>query len=283
MLRLALILAALAGAGAAHAQALDGRLKRIAETKTINIAYRADAMPFSFDDKGTIDGFSIELCKRVVRSMERQLKVQGLKINWVRVTSGTRFQAVAKGQADMECGSSSITLERMRQVDFSSIIFIETTGLLVKGASGARSMADLSGKVIAVVAGTTNERAINAHLKLRQMNATVAPFKTRDEAFAALEAGKVDAFASDKLLLLGASTNSKDPKALLLLTDELSYEPYGIVLPRGDSSLRLAVNTGLSRIYGSGEIVEVYRQWFAAFGRPAPILEAAYTIGVIHE
>ena len=279
-----LALALLFAAGSVHAQGLDGRLKTIAATKTITIAYRADATPFSFmDDKKLVGGFSIDLCKRVVNSIERQLNLQGLQIRWLPVTTQTRFDAVAKGQADMECGSSTVTLSRLKQVDFSSYIFIASTGLLVKSASGLRSLSDLADRKIAVIAGTTNENAIRAQLKRRQLNATVLPFKTRDEAFAALEDGKVDAFANDKLLLVGAARNAKDQKSLSLLPDELSFEPYGIVLPRGDAAFRLAVNTGLSQIYSSGEISEIFGRWFGRFGDPGPVIRALYILGAIPE
>jgi glutamate/aspartate transport system substrate-binding protein len=176
-----------------------------------------------------------------------------------------------------------MTLTRMKEVDFSSVIFVETTGLLIKTASGLRSLSDMGGKKIAVVGGTTNERAIHAQLKRRQLDATVTPFPSRDEALAALEEGKADAFASDRLLLLGAATKAKDPRALALLADQLSFEPYGIVLPRGDAAFRLAVNTGLAQVYAGDEIVEIFRRWFAAFGRPSAIMEAAYALGAIPE
>ena len=285
MLRtLALFTFALFAAGAVHAQALDGRLKKIAGAKAISVAYRADAVPFSFvNDKGQPDGFTIDLCKRVINSIERQLNVAGLKVNWVPVTVQTRFEAVAKGRADMECGSSTITLARMKEVDFSSVTFVESTGLLARTEAGVRSLSDLSGKRIAVVAGTTNERAINEQLKRRQMSATVVPFKSRDEALAALEEGKVDAFASDRLLLVGAGSKAKDPRALTLLSDQLSFEPYAIVVPRGDAGMRLAVNTGLAQVYGGDEIVEIFRRWFGALGRPSAILESAYILGTIPE
>jgi ABC-type amino acid transport substrate-binding protein len=285
MLRIAtLVIAALLAAGAAQAQALDGRLKKIATAKTINIAYRTDAIPFSFaDDKNQPVGFSIDLCKRVVSSIERQLNIQGLQTKWVAVTAQNRFDAVAKGQADLECGASTVTLSRLKQVDFSSYIFVETTGLVVKQAPGYQSISDLSGKTIAVVAGTTNERAINDQLKRRKLNATVVPFKTRDEGFAAVEEGKVDAFASDQLLLVGAASKAKDPASLKLLQDELSFEPYGIALPRGDAAFRLAVNTGLAQIYGSDEIGEIFGRWFARLGTPPPILKAVYLLGAIPE
>jgi ABC-type amino acid transport substrate-binding protein len=279
-----LAFALLLAAGAVHSQNLDGRLKKIAATKTVTIAYRTDATPFSFtDDKKQVGGFSIDLCKRVVNSIERQLNVQGLQVKWLPVTTQTRFDAVAKGQADMECGSSTVTLTRLKQVDFSSYIFVESTGLLIKGASGLRSLSDMSGRKIAVVAGTTNERAVNAQLNRRQISATVIPFTTRDEAFAALEEGNVDAFASDKLLLVGAAGKAKDQKSLTLLPDELSFEPYGIVLPRGDAAFRLAVNTGLAQLYGSGEITDIFGRWFGAFGDPGPVTKVMYLLGAIPE
>jgi ABC-type amino acid transport substrate-binding protein len=277
-----LALALLLAAGTVHAQSQEGRLKKIAATKSVTIAYRSDATPFSFtDDKQQIGGFSIDLCKRVVNMIERQLKLQGLQVKWHPVTSQTRFDAVAKGQADMECGSSTVTLARLKQVDFSSYIFVESTGVLTKAGLGLRSLSDMAGRSIAVIGGTTNESAVNEQLKRRQLNATVVPFKTRDEAFAALEEGKVDAFASDKMLLLGAARNAKDQKSLFLMPDQLSFEPYGIVLPRGDSDFRLAVNAGLAQLYRSGEIMEIFGRWFGALGDPGPVVRAVYLLGAI--
>jgi ABC-type amino acid transport substrate-binding protein len=279
-----LALALLLAAGTVHAQSQEGRLKKIAATKSVTIAYRSDATPFSFtDDKQQIGGFSIDLCKRVVNMIERQLKLQGLQVKWHPVTSQTRFDAVAKGQADMECGSSTVTLARLKQVDFSSYIFVESTGVLTKAALGLRTLSDMSGRRIAVIGGTTNESAVNEQLKRRQLNATVVPFKTRDEAFAALEDGKVDAFASDKMLLLGAARNARDQKSLFLMADQLSFEPYGIVLPRNDPDFRLAVNAGLAQLYRSGEIMEIFGRWFGALGDPGPVVRAVYLLGAIPE
>jgi len=271
--------------GSMQSQAQEGRLKKIASTGTITIAYRADAVPYSYaDDKKQPDGFAIDVCKRVVSQIERQIKAKGpLQVKWLEVTSLTRFDAVAKGNADMECGSTTVTLERLKQVDFSSYIFVESTGLLTKIASNIRSLTDLGGKRISVIGGTTNESAMHSQLNESKVNATVVPFKTRDEAFAALEDGKVDAFASDKLLLIGAAQKSKDPKALTMLPYDFSIEPYGIVLPRGDADFRLAVNAALARIYRSGEIKQIFAQWFGGLGEPTDVVKIMYLLGAIPE
>src|SRR5688572_21786450 len=130
---------------AQEAPVLDGRLKKIRDTKSIAIAHRTDAAPFSFEDnKMQVTGYSVDLCRRVVGAIERQLGLSELKIKWVPVTVQNRFDAVANGQADMECGSSTVTLSRMKTVDFSSFIFVDGTGLLVKATQAAASLGDFS-------------------------------------------------------------------------------------------------------------------------------------------
>jgi len=279
----AIALSALFLAGQAHAQAIDGRLKKILDAKSIAIAYRADAAPFSFlDEQKQPTGYSVELCKEVVRSIEAENRVR-LETRWVPVTIQNRFDAVASGAADMECSSSTVTLSRMKQVDFSSLIFIESTGLLVRSASGARSLEDLKDKRIAVVADTTNARAVIDQIKRRGLGASVMQFKTREEGFDALEAGKADAFASDKLLLVGAAAKAQQPGLLRMLPDDLSFEPYGIALPRGDATFRLAVNAALARLYPSDEMGQLFRRWFGSLGRPSGVLAAVYIFGSIPE
>jgi len=279
---LAALVLALAPALAA-AQPAD-RLKRIKDTKTIAVAHRTDAAPFSFlDEQKKPVGYSVDLCKRVVAQMEQQLGVQGLQIKWVPVTTQSRFDAVAKGDADMECGSSSVTLARMKQVDFSNFIFVDGTGILARSDLNARTLGDLAGKKIAAVAGTTNETALAKGLKERLVNATVVAVKSREEGIAKLEAKEVDAFVSDNLLLLGMARKMKDPKAYAMIDDALSMEPYAIVLPRTDSALRIEVNTALARIFGSQAIGDIYGTWFGSLGRPGAVLRAVYRMGAIPE
>src|SRR5271154_6019968 len=98
-------------------QVPDSRLKTIIAKKVIRIAYRADARPFAFvNDAKEPLGYTIDLCKQVTKSIEQQFGLPELKIEWVPVTVETRFSAVAGGKADMECGSSTVTLGRMKEV-----------------------------------------------------------------------------------------------------------------------------------------------------------------------
>lgn len=268
----------------ALAQPLEGRLKKIKDTKTITLAHRTDAAPFSFvNDKKEPVGYSVDLCKRVVNAIGEQIGVPDLKIKWVAVTTQNRFDAIAKGEADLECGSSSVTLGRMKQVDFSSFIFVDSTTLLVRRDVPGTSLGELGGKKIGVVTGTTNEKALATALKDRMVSVTVVPLKTRDEGLVKLEAKEIDAFAADRILLMGMAGKAKDAKSLALLDDDLSLEGYAIALPRGDAALRLAVNTGLSKIYRGGAIGEIYGAWFGAVGKPSKVLLMTYLFGALPE
>jgi glutamate/aspartate transport system substrate-binding protein len=257
-----LLLVAVLFAALTPAQTTDKTLQRIRDGKTVTIGYRTDAPPFSYEDHGQPAGYTVELCKRVVTSLEQQLKVQPLAVKWVPANVQTRLDLVRKGQVDLECGTTTATLSRMDQVDFSNPVWVDATGLLVRKSVDAKSLGSLAGKSIVVVAGTPNEVALVDALKKGLVNAKVVPVKTYDEAISLLEGGTVDALAAGKVMLAGMASKLKDPAVYQLLDDDIGYVPYAIVLPLGSSGLRLAVNRALSQIYGSDAIVEIFHGTF---------------------
>ena len=280
---LAALLVALAPALAAG-EALDGRLKKIKDSRTIAIAHRTDALPFAYLDAAKQPaGYSIDLCKRVVALLQQQLGTAEIAIRWVPVTTQNRFHAVARGEADMECGSSTVTLARLKEVDFSNYIFVDGTGLLARAELKARSLADFGGRKIGVVRATSNQVALDAALKERLVAATVVPLSTREEGLAKLEAGEIDALASDQVLLLGLGAKAKNPQALAMVEDTMSFEPYAIVLPRTEPALRIEVNTALAKVYRSPAMDEIYVRWFGSLGPPSRLLRAMFMLGAIPE
>ena len=282
MLRLAAFLLCLATPALAHAQAPD-TLKKIRDSKSITIAYRTDALPFSYAGEGKEPaGYTVELCKRVAASVEQQLKTP-LQVKWVPATTQNRLALVQEGRADMECGATTATFSRMEQVDFSTPVFVDTTGLMVRKASGASTLAGLSAKRIAVVAGTTNQRALESALKQQLVSAAVVPVKDRSEGIAALEAGSVEAFAGDKILLHGLAGKIKDATQYEVLPDDLGFEPYAIVLPRGDATFRLAVNRGLAQTYQSDALVEIFKRAFGPSALPTVAMRVVYGLGSFPE
>jgi ABC-type amino acid transport substrate-binding protein len=282
MRRLILLLTALLPA-TTYAQTTDKALQRIRDTKAVRIAYRTDAPPFSSEDRGKPAGYSVDLCKRIVASLEQQLKVQSLAVKWVPANVQTRIDLVRKGEVDMECGTTTATLSRMEQVDFSNPMWVDVTDVFVRKSVGARGLGGLAGRSIAVVAATPNQKALEDSLKKGLVNAKVVPTKTYDEAIALLEGGKVDALAAGRTMLAGLASKLKDVSQYDLLGEDIGYIPYAIVVPLGANGLRLAVNRALSRIYDSDAIAEIFRGAFGPNAKPSPALVIMYRLNIYPE
>ena len=266
------------------AQADGGVLKRIKDSGTITLGYRDNAAPFSFrGTDGRPAGYSVELCSRITGAIRQELKLPALKINWVAVTAQTRLKAVADGKIDMECGMTTVTLARQKQVDFSSLIFVDGSNVLLREDETLRQASDLAGRKIAVQGGTTTEQVLRRTLKTLRVEAEVLPVRTPAEGLALVEDGKAVGFAGDRIALLALAKSARDPDKLQMLAQDYSYEPYAIVLPRGESDLRLAVNRELSRLFRSGDISDILNHWFGALGAPSVLLTAMVYLNSIPE
>jgi ABC-type amino acid transport substrate-binding protein len=278
-------LAVLALIGTALGQELDGTLKKIKTTTTFTIGYRESVPPFSFmgSDKRPV-GYAIDLCMTVASAIEKQLGLENLKLNWVPVTAENRVEMVAQGKVDIECGTTTATLSRQEQVDFSLMTFVDGGSLLsMADAKPGAGLNDLADKRIALIPGTTTEKALNEFLKEQFIKVEVVRVKDHAEGIAAIEAKKADAFASDRGILIGLALTSKDPKRFAFAKLLFSYEPYGLMMRRNDAAFRLAVNRALAALYRSGAIVEIYQRWFAAFGKPSEALQAMYLLNGLPE
>jgi len=185
---------------------------------------------------------------------------------------------VANGSIDLECGTTTNTLSRQEQVDFSHIIFVDGGSLLVSTASNINSLSDVAGKRVAVIPGTTTEKVVAEALQKANVEAELIRVREHSDGIAALESGAADAYASDRVILIGLALTSKDPTRLALAEQYLSYEPYGLMLRRGDTDFRLAVNRVLSRLYRSGQIYPIYERWFGAVDRASPLLQTMYLL-----
>jgi ABC-type amino acid transport substrate-binding protein len=268
----------LAVAFAAPAAAADGpTLERIRSTATMTLAYREGAAPFSFRDReGRVRGYSVELCMLVVASIQKSLGLPSLKIDWRPVDAATRLFAVANGEADIECGTTTITLSRMEKVDFSVPIYVDGGSVLVKRGAKVGKLADLKGRRVAVIPGTTTEDALTRELAAAGVTATLVPVRDAAEGMAALQGGKADALAGDRIVLAGLRQRARNPEALAFVADDFSYEPYALVIRRDDPDFRLAVNRALVAVYKSGDIDTVFQRWLAPLGRPGRLLHAMY-------
>jgi ABC-type amino acid transport substrate-binding protein len=259
-------------------------LTRVRDTRTLVLGHRESSRPFSFlgPDRQPA-GYSVDLCARIAAGLRERLGLTDLAVKWVQVSPQDRLSRVASGAVDIECGSTTITLSRQEQADFTLMTFVDGGSLLSTDAARIDRVSDLDGKRVAIIAGTTTEAALRE--AARKVNVTPRYVMVRDhaEGVAALDAGTADAYASDRVLLIGLGRTARDSAKLNVAREYFSYEPYGLVVRRGDPAFRLAVNRELARLYRSGEIVGILRKWFGDMGDPGALLQAMIILQAIPE
>jgi polar amino acid transport system substrate-binding protein/glutamate/aspartate transport system substrate-binding protein len=255
-----------------------GVLDRVAQEKTIRIAYREDAPPFSFKDKiGEPAGFMVDLCRAVAKKLAEQGNSSSLNVLYVPVTATDRFDAITQQKADLLCEPTSATLSRRQLVDFSIPTFLDGASLMVR-ADGPKKLDELAGRKVGVAAGTTTEESLRNSLKDAGIGTDIVAAKTHRDGLEMLDEGKISAYFADRSILLFLIKDSKAPEKLRLADDYLSVEPYALALPRGDSDFRLAVDRALSHIYRSGEIGPIFERTFGGKAKPSQILQTLYLI-----
>lgn len=238
-------------------------LKRIAERGVINMGHREASVPFAFIGKdGKPQGYSVDLCFKIIDEVKKVTGKSDLKINFVPVTSQTRIALMANGTIDIECGSTTNNLTRQKQVDYLPVTFITGTKLASKKGSGINEIEDLDGKVIALSLGTTNEKAIKRVAKEKGLNIKYVMVKDHPQGWLALSNGRADAYASDHVLLFGLISKSKKPEDFQVTGRFLSYDPYGIMVPQDDSIYRRLGTVVLADLMRSGGINKIYDKWF---------------------
>lgn len=283
-----LLAAAAIAAGCASTPGTPGApastLENIKRTNTVTLGYRTASVPFSFAAPGKEPaGYSIDLCRAVVESLKKDLNLPNLQIKWEAVTVEDRLGKVANGSVDLECGSTTNTMSRRAQVDFSLITFVDGGSFLTKLGANIASVKDLNGKRVAIIPGTSTEKALNAALQQSLAKVTYVTVKDHQDGLIAVREGRADAYASDRVILIGLAITAKDASAFRLSEDLFSYEPYSLVLRRGDPDFRLAVDRTIARLYRTGEIAPIYGRWFGALGSPSPLLQAMYLLNGIPE
>ena len=237
-------------------------LDRIKERGAINMGHREASVPFAYIKDGNVQGYSIDLCDKFVEAIKKETGMPDLKVKHVPVTSQTRLALIANGNIDMECGSTTNNLTRQKQVDYLPVTFITGTKLGSKKGSGITEIEDLEGKAIALSQGTTNEKAIKRVMKEKGIKIKIVNVKDHPQGWLALTSGRVDAYATDDVLLYGLVSKSKNPDDFQVTGRFLSYDPYGLMVPRNDSTFRRIGTVLLADLMRSGEMLEIYNKWF---------------------
>jgi glutamate/aspartate transport system substrate-binding protein len=260
-----LALAAAMFALSAHAQELTGTLKKIKETGAITIGHRESSIPFSYlDDKQQPVGYAMDLCMKVVDAVKAELKMPNLKVNLQPVTSGNRIPQLQAGNIDMECGSTTNSVERQKQVAFGPTYFVINVTAAVKKSSGIKQLADLNGKTISTTSGTTSVPLLKQYEKTKNVDIKEIYGKDHAESFLLLAQDRSAAFVMDDILLAGQIANSDKPGDYLIIPESLRQEPYGMMLRKDDAQFKALVDKTVGAVMKSGEIDRIYAKWFTS-------------------
>lgn len=258
-----------------HAQAT---LKRIDERGQINVGHRESSVPFSYlDNNQQPVGYSIDLCLKIVDEVKKKLG-KDIKIQFVPITTANRIPQITSGAIDMECGTTTITLGRMEQLDFSMPFWITGTQIAVPKKSRVAQAEDLKGKTVGVLQGSSNERALQKLSQEKQLNLKFNYVKDYAEGFLSLETNRIDALAGDGTpLAVFAATKSRRPQDFAVVGRLLTSDPYGVMFQRADAEFRLLVNRALAKAFESGEAEKLLNKHFASTGvKASPDLLALY-------
>jgi len=258
------VLFAAAGVGAdAGAQALTGTLKKIKETGAITVGYRESSIPFSYlDDKQQPIGYAMDLCMKIVNAVKAELKLPNLKLNLQPVTSGNRIPQLQAGNIDIECGSTTNSVERQKQVSFGPTYFVINVTAAVKKASGIKQLANLDGKTISTTSGTTSVPLLKQYEKTKSVHIKEIYGKDHAESFLLLSQDRSAAFVMDDILLAGQIANSSNPGAFMIIPESLRQEPYSMMLRKGDPQFKALIDRTIGGVMKSGEINAIYGKWF---------------------
>jgi glutamate/aspartate transport system substrate-binding protein len=239
-------------------------LRRIKDTGAITIGVREASVPFSFiDAQKQPQGYSIDLCLKIADAVKSELKLSRLDVRFLPVTSSNRIAMVKSGKVDLECGSTTNTRDREKDVAFAYTTFVAGIKMLAKKSSNIESVEDLRGKTVVVTKGTTSETMLKQMNEDRVLKLTILETKDHNDSFAAVADGRAVAFPMDDVLLYGLISKAQKPDDFAVVGRYLSVEPYGIMMRKGDPAFERLVNRTLDDLFQTGEIRRIYARWFS--------------------
>lgn len=215
---------------------------------------------FSFRDPvtGEITGFDVDIAGEVARDIFGSPSHVEYRI----LSSAERITALQKSEVDIVVKTMTITCERRKLVNFSTVYLDAYQRILVPRDSAITKPADLSGKRVCEARGTTS---INRIREITPPPVIVSVVNWAD-CLVTLQQRQVDAVSTDDTLLAGLM--AQDPY-LHIVGPNMGTQPYGIGVNLNNTALVRFVNGTLERIERNGTWNALYRKWLTTLG-PAP-------------
>lgn len=246
----------------AHAGELTGTLKKIHDDGVVVLGVREASIPFSYFDGTRTVGYSQTIALQIVDEIRKTLGTPQLKVHEITVTSSNRTPMLLNSQIDLECGSTTHTVERENVAAFSDSFFQYAVRMITRKNSGITDFADLAGKSVVTTAGTSDERLLRRLNTDKHLNMRITSVRDHQEAFTALKEDRAVAFVMDEPIVYGFKATDPRPDDFVVTGTPLGYEVYACMFRKGDEPFRELVNGVIARAQTSGDAERLYKQWF---------------------
>lgn len=227
------------------------------------LAHRESSIPFSYvgPDARPV-GYALDICKRLADAVKARLGLPAMEVVYRQVTPANRIEAIEKGEAHLECGSTTNNASRREKVAFTIPHFITGARFLVKADSPIDRIDHPALKRVVSTRNTTPLAAVRRINAERALRLEILEAEDHEKAVQMVERGEADAFAMDDVLLFGLAANRAEPKALKVTGRFMTTEPLAIMLPKGDPAFKKLIDDEMRRLILSREVYPIYQRWF---------------------
>lgn len=266
ILRLFVVLGCVSLVGAAQAEVDPGKstLEKLRETRVLTIGVRDAAAPFASIKNGAPQGYTVDICNEVAAGIEKQLKLK-LDVKYVPVSATNRIELLRSGAIDLECGTTTDTKAREKEVSFTFPIFITGARLAVRTNSSITDYKNMPGARVVVVAGSSCQKWIVPAMAAAQAHGqafSVTAVKGNNEGVIAVATNQADAFCTDDVLLAGAIADNNLAGQVHRVSQPLSIEPYALMTRKNDVEFLKMVDDLVADCLLSGKAARLGDKWF---------------------
>ncbi len=231
---------------------------------TLNVGAYPTNPPFEYKNAdGKFEGFEVDIVNEAA-------KRAGMTTDIADYGFQALFSGIASKRIDVAISSITITPERLKTVSFSQPYYDSDMGIAAAAAGAVQSEADLKGKTVGVLSGSTGETWAKAHHDAGGFG-DIKGYNTQQEMLLDLSNGRLDAVVSD---VPGLEYSFTKMKGLAVKTRIKTGEQYGLLMAK-DSPLLGRLSDALTAMKKDGTLAALHKKWF---GSDAPANSATVTV-----
>ena len=230
-------------------------IETIKDRGVLLVGVKGDTYKFGYKDPHTniIDGFDVDIAKALAKKILGSEK----KLKLTAVTTSSRGPVLDSGAIDYVIATFTTTEERKKLYSFSNPYYIDGgVGMVVKKASNIRRLSDLNGKKIGVAKNSTAIKAMQDATSKEGITIQFVEFDTYPSIKAALDANKVDCFATNGIILMQFATEDD-----VILEEKFTPQAYGIVAKKGGDELVKIANELIDELNFAGTMQHIVAKW----------------------